>query len=715
MAKSHRVDLDRLDQQLTEAVKPTAGFSADAVEHFRTFVREGKFQVDNRDVDADAFFWLDPLYDMKRSSLLGVRLRDGTWMQRPDPKYSEGIVLRKASQGGATVFSILFLVWLCIDPRRGVNVGCFWPNEDDVVDFVQMRFVPLLESSEKMQFYIKESRVNNTRSKEIGLSALWFRYVNGSSKTDSVPLDIIVGDEVRLWGDPKRVADLMQRMEERFGQSEIRLKIWMSTVGSPGDAMEKLWEGSNQVKYFSACPSGCVTEIREKAEDPEDRVVPADERHTIREGAMVVEGVCLSDWHPHQITKAREGRDADWCCPCCHATIYDTKEGPGFVETFPEASGMYGLEFARTLYRTVSPFKLRREHDHATDKKQFWNGWMAKPYRDPAGAIIKPEHIDMARSDSRVQWHLTKPAGMDTYLGADFRTDEIHVVVLGLSGEEEDGTMRGQILHVEVMQDGEEAYTRLEKMLFDFGVTCAIIDYRPHTTTTLAMARRNETRLYLASYVQGEMIRLKKGNTVGSRAAEDDVRETNIVLLDQTKSLKYSMQSFAMGNWKASPEPLEQLNFYDRKRALHPVYDVAWEFFDHLPRQALTHIPKTTKNASGEVVGASAAFDEKFVDVGYDPHFAHAFNYAVMATRLNPGGARLIGGGVTKPSLTNPLALAAPRPSTVDDKRCGNCHWWQGSDEGNALGMCEAGWGKTTAMQPPCPSRLWRRKKAQKV
>lgn len=709
MVKPARFNPDQLEQQFNEAVKPTAGFSVEAIENFRQFVREGKFQVDRRDVDADAFFWLDPLYDLTRSELLGVRMTDGTWLQKPNPKYAEGIMMRKASQGGATVFSILLLVWLCIDIRRGLNVGCFWPNENDVIDFVQMRFMPLLASSEKMQHYIKPSSVNNTRSKEISNSSLWFRYVNGSSKTDSVPLDIIVGDEVRLWGDPDHVAGLMQRMEERFGQSEIRLKIWMSTVGAPGDAMELLWQASNQVKYFTGCSQGCATEIREKAEDSADRLIPFDERHSVREGALLIEGVCLSDWDVHNITGA--GRNADWRCPCCGAKIVDTQPGPGFVATFPNAEGMYGLEFARTLYRTVDAFKLRREHDTAKDKKQFWNGWMAKPYRDPKGALVKPEHITAARSDARVQWWLNKPPGMSTYLGADFRTDEIHVVVLGVAGEDEDNNIRGQLLHAEVMQDGEEAYQRLEALLFTYTIDCAVIDYRPHTTTTLAMARRNPTRLFLASYVQGEMLRLKKSGA-GTATIEEDVRETNVVLLDQLKSMKYSLSSFAMGNWKMSPEPLDQPNFYDRKRQLHPYYDVAWEFTDHIQRQAIEHVPKLTKNSSGEVVGVSGAFIEKIVDVGYDPHFAHAFNYAVMASYMQPSGVKLVGGGHTPPpTAPNPLALTMPQPVHALGERCGNCRWWEGEDKGNALGRCERfGW-QCSAMQPPCQRpKLYKRK-----
>lgn len=701
-----RFNLQEIDAQFEQAISPSQGFSPEAVEHFRTFVREGQFQVDNRDVNADSFYWLDPLYDLKRSELLGVRTRDGRWLQKPNPKYSEGIVLRKSSQGGATVFSILLLVWLCIDNRRGLNVGCFWPNENDVIDFVQMRFVPLLESSDKMKSYIAPTNINNTRSKQIGRSNLWFRYVNGSSKTDSVPLDIIVGDEVRLWGDPDRVSHLMQRMEERFGQSDVRLKIWMSTVGSPKDAMELLWDSSNQVKYFSECPNGCVTEIRSNPEDEQDKLVTAAERHLLDE-ERVVEGVCLSDYHPHQIT--RNEKDTPYICPCCGADIVP-REGRGFVETFPNAAGMYGLEFARTLYDTITPWKLRREYDTAKDKKQYWNGWMAKPYRDPKGALVKPEHIDAARSDSMVQWHQTTPPGMNAYLGADFRTDEIHVVVLGVAGEDENNNIRGQVLHVEVMQDGEEAYQRLEAMLYQYNVTCAIIDYRPHTTTTLAMARRNRERLFLASYVGGEMVRLKKSGGKSVANVEEDVRETNVVLLDQLLSMKYSLHSFAMGNWKMSPAELPQYQFVDRKRNTHPVYDVAWEFSDHLQRQAIEHIPKLTKNASGEVVGVSGAFVEKIVDVGYDPHFAHAFNYAVMASYLQPSGVKLLGGGRIQPKAATTLAVNVPVPLHNTNRRCGNCKWWQGEDKGDSLGRCERlGW-QCSAQQPVCQFRLYRPK-----
>lgn len=433
-----------LDKQFAEAVMPTGGFSAKAIERFDVFIEEGGFTVDRKKVEPELFFWLLPLYRITRTDVMGLWIkRNGKRICVKRPRFEAGIYLRKASQMGATVFSVLFMLWLCIDEQHPLGVVCFWPTEKDLIDFVQMRFDPLIKTSEKMQTYLGSGQVDNTRAKQIGKSSLFLRYIKGEAGLDSIPVDVVIFDEVRLYEDAQKIAE---RADYRLAQSDVKLRIYMSTVGSPGDFMETGWEKSNRMKYFSVCPSGCVTIPMLKPDVPGMIVDNAElaPRHLGTEGAssMVIPGVVLSDYDPPAFVRRAtrwervEGGDTEmevddthYVCPHCRARIDDPSQG-AYFEVNPGPARPYAIEFGATLSVRTTPLVVITKFETSKDRKEFFNNILAKPYRDPEGSIVKPEHILAARSDSRVKWYLSAAPGMETFLGADFRTEEIHVIVL---------------------------------------------------------------------------------------------------------------------------------------------------------------------------------------------------------------------------------------------------------------------------------------------
>lgn len=720
----------RADDAFRKSVGRQEAFSPEAVESLWHFLKEAHLEVDRVLVDPDLFYWLHPLYKITRTDLLGVKDKEGNWLQRP--KYEAGILFRKASQMGASIWSIVFMLWLCIDLERPLGIACYWPTEKDLQDFIQTRLDPMLAGNVKMQSYMADTKVDSTRAKQIGRSTIYFRYVAGKASADSIPVDVLLCDEVRLWDTPK---ETIQRLKERLGQSDVRFFAYFSTVGSQGDFMEQEWAQSNQIKYFSLCrENDCHTEIASDPASP-NRVFRGDDLDSANPELLLIRGVVLSDYLPDQFVQVTGRREGTYICPCCGSPVANPKAG-GYAETRPDAEGMYALEFARTLSPRLSPFELLKEYNDAKDMKQFMNGYLAKPWLDPEGRPIKPEDWQRAK-DKNLAWAEGGEGGTND-LGADFRAREMHYVILERpTGELDEGgiPIPGRVLRVGVYQKSDwKAF--LEQLLERFDVRKAVIDYMPFTTDTLELADRYEGRVMLAMYKDGPMLRTGTQQGKGAGKVSPDAREKHMVYFDQVKSLNYSLTRFSRGYFRVPDAPLYQSAYIDRKKNEHDHFDVSEGmegigregFKQHLMCLSLVTKFPDSRNNAGERAHESGAMVQEFQDAGgFDPHWAHAYNYAVMASQLEGGGASLIGtktsellqkqthpaGWNVAQRATSPAAFyesvsqqgfttpPIPRPSKRPEWRCKHCQY--GPSEGR--GECSLLRWDVGAEDPRCEYR----------
>lgn|GEM_PF-3908883 len=717
-----------LNKEINKALSPKRAFSAAAVESLYVFLKEANFEIDRRLIDPDKFYWLGPLYDIKRSELFGQQLSDGTWLVRP--KYEAGILYRKASQMGASVWSIVFMLWLCIDEDRPLGIACYWPTEKDLQDFVQTRLDPMLEGNEKMKSLMEDTKVDSTRAKQILNSTIYFRYVAGKASADSIPVDVVIGDEIRLWDTP---AETLQRLDERMGQSVLKLRVYMSTVGSPNDFMEQQWFASNQTKWYSRCPENdCYTEVPLDPRAPRPRMFKASNLVDADPSRPLIRGVVLSDFLPTEIVKKLEGvRNAVYVCPCCGGEIPRPSDGE-YVATYPDSEGMYALEFARTLSMNATPWMLLSQFLTAKDMKQFMNGWMAKPWLDPEGRPVREEHWEHARkvaAELGLEW---EQWGSGTYLGGDFRANEFHWIIGEKDEYEHDGRVyRGRVVAFGVYQ-GSDWELEADRLLRQYGVERAVIDYLPFTTATLKFAKRHEGVVYLAQYKGNDLLKTPAENGKSKRRVSPDARENYMVNMDQVKSLAFSLNSFAMGHWLVPQGPLYQRDYIDRRKNVHAMFDVTEGMEgegreglkQHLMCLALINKYEDTKNDSGERVTVSGKMTQEFVDAGgFDPHWAHAFNYMVAASELGGDGARILRPdpalieaaerGTLRPGvqlgMRNPLGLPIPLPVAKAGQSCGNCKWFPHEEEGERAHCGALGW-EVGRREPACSAGLWRPK-----
>lgn len=707
------MNLDDLVTDFSRGEDVSNMFSAEAVENFYVFLKEaGLKDQGTRLVDPDQFFWLDPVYNITRTDLFGVKGENGKWLIKP--RFKNGIVFRKASQMGASVWSVAFMIWLCIDLNRPLSIGCFWPYEGELQSFISTRLDPMLRESPKLKAYLNMGVTNNTQAKQIGRSTLYFRHVAGKSAMDAVPMDVTLNDEVRLWED---ASGSLQRIEERMGQSDVQLRVLMSTVGLPEDYMEQRWFESNMIKYFTACPNGCCTEI---TEDPRRSNILHRADELPLTSNLIIAGVVLSDYLPTDMIRRTTPGEAEYVCPHCGASLEDSRVG-GYAETCPKADGMFAIEFARTLSKAVTPYKVLEQYLAAEDVKQYMNGWMAKSYLNPEGRLVTEEHWRLARdrgARAELSWNGSHSG---CYLGADFRTNEMHVVIGELEPTELNGLIfPGRLAHVEVFQ-GHHWEDRLEGLLGEFGVAQAIIDYMPDTSGTLAFAKRHPGRVLLADYRDGELIRLPDNRKKSNRKVHPDGREEHKVLLDQAKSLSISLKGLANGHWLIPDGPLRQHTYIDRNNYTLHDFDVLEGldgrgregFMQHVMGLATRNVTKDTKAESGEKVTISGVMRQEIYDAsGFDPHWAHAFNYMVMASKTNIGGATVLRPSRETLDLVREKRLGMPSSNTSlaqfaqgglsgvqrAMRKCGDCRHGPASGQAN----CQWTGMKVAAHEPAC-------------
>lgn len=164
-------------------------------------------EVDGHKVDFDKHRYLLPIYMDNHSE----------------------IVWQKAAQLGATVYMLLRSVWW-LRVNQGRKAGLYFPNKDMVEMLSQDRLNPMLRSIPDVWNIINEAEDQASRMtmKKIGSSTFYLFHLGGKASKDSVPLDFVTFDEVRLCS----AQDIDQALE-RVSHSSYKLKIFMSTAGMP--------------------------------------------------------------------------------------------------------------------------------------------------------------------------------------------------------------------------------------------------------------------------------------------------------------------------------------------------------------------------------------------------------------------------------------------------------------------------------------------------
>lgn len=156
-------------------------------------------KVDNNELDFDTHRYLLPIY----------------------MDNSKEIVWRKAAQLGATVYMLLRVLWW-LEKNQGRKAGLYFPTKEGVENLSKDRLTPMIDSCPSISKICTEEDKLGLR--RIGTSSFYLYHLGGRASKDSIPLDFMAFDEVRLC-NPKDIDQALERM----AHSKFKYRILMST------------------------------------------------------------------------------------------------------------------------------------------------------------------------------------------------------------------------------------------------------------------------------------------------------------------------------------------------------------------------------------------------------------------------------------------------------------------------------------------------------
>ncbi len=642
------------NEAYAEALMPAARvFTVDELAVLGTFAVASSIKPEGeggRVFDLTSRPWLRPLYAETRN------------------KPFQRLVLQKAAQMGLTIHMLYRAMWLCADPERRINTALLFPTQHEVYDLMRSRFRPMVLSSSRLMKLL--TGVDSMEVVRIGSSNMRFRGTSTGVGVDSFPADALLVDEVRLQ-DTARLERTFLRVSDSaiIGPDGERGIIQLaSTAGFPGADINFYFERSTQRVWHTTCRTvGCTNSKGfVMAEVWPDCVDPVGMRYICPK--------CGAEVNPAFGGYQRLGpADAEW-------------EGYGFNQTLKGSSHLPELwrAYQRMVIEGVSP-------------SEFYNSYLGLPHRDPNAVIVTGELFDVAATlEPTYRW--PEPGahreGWFTAMGIDQRGVEKHAVIMRLGGGG-----RVYLAHLEIIEkSGKEAIDYTAWLARTWAVDVVVCDLMPSYDYSAGLGRALPPgRVWLAEYIPRDQP-LTWSDQVEREAIRPSSGEAKYEYLVQIDRYKHLLQAFTLlkNHRVILPNDLTaKLQEVTRDGRRVPV-PVALELRKHLENIARVGIPKRRRDPqTGEMID-TGQFEYTFRHLAVDPHFAHAYGYAVAGLMRRMGTTTITGAKEPNVSAPDPHDYAAqlperlrPRSLAAPFKReCAACSHFRANPEGG-LGWCD--------------------------
>jgi len=529
-------------------------------------------EVDNNKMDFNNHRYLIPLY------------MDDT----------DTIVWRKAAQLGATVFMLLkILWWLKANPGR--KAGLYFPTKEGVENLSKDRLTPLIASAPDISKITREGDKLGLR--RIGTSSFYLYHLGGVASKDSVPLDMVAFDEVRLCSP----AEIDQALH-RLSHSPFKQKLFVSTSGLPNADIDARFQRGKQYRWTTKC--GCK------------------------------EGIILEDHFPDCVISndPRRSNEVYLRCPKCHYEIKDPQNGR-YVSHNPGGDyNSYSVSQLVSKYRTTKD--VWEEYLHTTNMEEFYNAALGLPYIDSTNRGVTKEQLESC-INPELKWLKDVPMRDrvgKTAMGIDQGGAYCMVVIADI---DPDGTKK-RIRHVEIIDQNNPEYyknneqvspfVRCSELIDEFNVGLCVCDMMPNFNESLAFAQKHPRKVFLAHYSEAKDVVqwADRGKVKASIAKAGPVLKFKY----QAVMGRYTSLSFALGEWANNNveipplEGLRQMARSEEQKGLLLPEAPANRLFSHLPRLIKAWRVTNDEEGTGRWW---------FRYAGGDPHLAHAWNYCNVA------------------------------------------------------------------------------------
>lgn len=556
--------------------------------NFAVWSRLSGLKVDQRDFNFDTHRYLLPIY------LCQDRIM--AWM--------------KSAQMGATIYEVLRLLWFC--RYYQVNVALYFPTGDGVRTLSKARLNPIIKSNKELLDNLTDGDSQGLKMIQNihgGQSSLYMLYLGGAATKDSVPLDVLGFDEVRLC-DP----DDIDQAIERISHSKFKYQMFVSTAGFPNHDIASRFNRGNQMYWHVRC--NCSDGFIPSENFPDCILDMGD-------GGVPEKGLNWWDQCQHTRVFLR--------CPRCKYVIKNPQNGM-YIPHNP--GGEYtSFHISQLISAYISPKEIWTHFNNSTNKKEFYNAKLGKPYVDEENRPINDIVLESCtNTDSKWLYNEPRRDRRNCAMGIDVGGKSLYIVVVKRGPEG-----RKKIVHLELVEldnpryweGGEpiDLFQRADELMRHFDVGMCVVDGMPNMAASSAFANRHKGRVFVSWYggeqqkdivIWHDRARMKEGIRRGSK----DIKLKYQVTLNRYTSFEYSLSEFVNRNVEMPhPDALVQVcrNSQGRFESQPLCRKFLWKHLKSLVRQ---------KTIIGE-----AQYDKwrmEWVHLGED-HFAHAWNYANIA------------------------------------------------------------------------------------
>jgi Phage terminase large subunit (GpA) len=515
----------------------------------------------------------------------------------PEQCFRHRLVMMKCAQVGFTVMEMLAAIYLGL--KFGpATVGMFLPDMNLAGVKSSERFMPIVRSIPEIHALMTQDAQDgsgrkrgegNVTRRRIGEALFVFSWTSGKATTESIPMDFLSFDEVQEMTLPQ-----MEKTMERLSASKRRFTLMGSTANWPELDIHHWFKLGTQHRFHTACPTCGVRK-------PLDDYFPD----------------CIK-WDkdaPHELT-GRPGRYR-YVCPNGH-WIDDSQCGE-WVADNPDAWDV-SVHFHQMLSPDISPGEIMRKYVTSTDKKNFFNRVLGKPYLDPTQIPVTREHMKRCVEAGRAAGVVWKTRAKHTYMGID-QMGNFNLVII----KERLPDGRQAVVHLEEIYS-DDPFARCDELMRDYGVDVCVVEINPNYNEAKSFANRHRGRVFICdSYGEIKDDMLQWGDApsegISERRTDEGEQDRFTVRIDQFKCMQRSFAKFT----GAAPQCL----WPDDQALVQEIKDkgvvrreaVAPRAFHHFTKTAL--VVESVKEG-GEKEATTNKVRRRVRKVGIDPHASYA-------------------------------------------------------------------------------------------
>jgi len=351
------------------------------------------------------------------------------------------IVSKKSAQVGETTIFICKALWF-MDHYKA-NVIWTFPRQDDVTDFVQTRFTPIMNNSPYLMDAKGTARDDPQSQRIMRFRDGYIYFLEASVEPRGTPGDLLANDEV-----DRSNPDFLDAFVGRLGNSKWKYHYRFSTPTIPNYGIDAIFNNESDARYWMVkCP------------------------HCNHFQSM--------KWNANFMLDADE--KPYYGCEKCRGVLPAENIINGeFVAMYPSRN-VHGYHITGMMMPISKPPAFMYARYLTVKRKNFYNLFLGETYETGGITFDAKTIINSVYPEGEESYTHKKDSAGGTYMGVDQKGD-LHVVIAQPIVSEDTKQPVMRLIHAEVIERriGTDSWRRLAKLMEWYNVRFCVHDALPN-------------------------------------------------------------------------------------------------------------------------------------------------------------------------------------------------------------------------------------------